>query len=146
MIRFHRRRYRARYTVALGLVLIPIFACTSVFESGDERADAANVFVTGTSTEPLMLILSNDFDTQPGDGGAVGVTLLSADTFTVNLPAPVERSYSFDESDRFLARLVNPDTASTADVHMRVLLDSDEVYNQQATLLDAELEFVFVYN
>lgn len=146
MIPFHRRRNPVFHASALGLVLVPIFACTSVFESGDKRADAANVFVTGTSTEPLMLILSNDFDTQPGDGGAVGVTLLSADTFTVNLLAPVERSYPFDGSDRFLARLINPDTFNAVDVHMRIFLDSDEVYNQQANLLDAELEFVFVYD
>ncbi|MGH7503680.1 MAG: hypothetical protein ACREL7_18295 [Longimicrobiales bacterium] len=129
---------------ALALILTgSTAACDSLLDTTPDYAEFAHVRVTGSSDVPLKLVLSNNFTALPDDDGEIVVSLIDADTQVIDLP--IDESYPLGEGLRILARLINPDTAVTATIHMRVFLDDDEVYSQQATMRDASLEYYFAY-
>jgi hypothetical protein len=126
------------------LILITAAAgCGSILDTTEDLADNANIFVTGTSPVPLQLIVSSDYTAIENSEGRFDVTLIRADTIQVGLP--YERREPISERARIFVRLTQPDSTVTADVRLRILLDDREVYNVQATLRDASLEYLFAY-
>ena len=140
-------RQRARPGGALAAVAMILVAsttaCDSLLDTSQDYAELAHVRVTGSSAVPLKLVLSNDFIRNVNDQGQVTVSLVTADTQVVSLP--IDASMPLGNNLRILARLINADTAVTATIHMRVFLDDEEVYSQQATMRDASLEYYFTY-
>jgi hypothetical protein len=133
-----------RSTVALPFILAAsTAACDSLLGTDQDYAELAHVTVTGSSTVPLKLVLSNDFTALPDEDGEIIVSIINADTQTVSLP--INATYPLGDRLRILVRLINPDSMVTATVHMRISLDNDEVYSQQATMRDATLEYYFAY-
>jgi hypothetical protein len=118
-------------------------ACGSLLDTTQDYAELAHIRVTGSSAVPLTLVLSNDFTATADNEGGTTIAVISADTQVVQLP--IDATYPLGSRLRILARLVNPDTVVTATIHMRVFLDDQEVYSQQADMLDASLEYYFRY-
>jgi len=138
----------ARRAVALMVTLIVstlAAGCDSLLDTSRDLAEEAQVLVTGTSPVPLRVILSNNFtNIQNPDDGTITTQLIIADTFDLTLP--IDHRYSLGNNARIFVRVWQPDSAQTADVLMRVLLDGErEVYEQRATLRDAYLEYTFTY-
>lgn len=132
------------FAAAPALILIAAAAgCSSILDTTEDLADNANIFVTGTSPVPLQLIVSADYTAVQNEQGRFDVTLISADTFQI--APPHERSKPISDKGRIFVRLTQPDSTVTADVRLRILLDDREVYNVQATLRDASLEYLFAY-
>lgn len=118
--------------------------CDSLLSTEREFAENARVVVTGNSPIPLKLVLSNQFVAVPDPTtGQVTISLVLADT--VDLALPIERTYPLGDGRRILVRLINTDGTQDATVRMRVFLDDDEVYNEQAILRNAYLEYTFSY-
>ncbi len=122
-----------------------VAGCDSLLSTDDGLAETARVIVTGTSPVPLVIITSNQYTAVTNQAtGNLNVSLLTADSVPVT-SLPFDRTYPIGDQYRFYVRFGYPDTARTADIQMRVLLDTKEVYNQRATIRDGWLEYVFVY-
>jgi hypothetical protein len=132
------KRNRAR---AIAIAMMLGTAGCNVFASEPDRVEQARVIIDGTTPVPLTLVTSGNFIVQ-NDSSTFEpvVTLFLADTASLQLP--YESMYSMGEYERFLVRLINPDTA-TATVRMRVLVDGRLEYDQSATMSDASMQFVF---
>jgi hypothetical protein len=124
---------------------VTLTGCSSVLGSDQAAfADEARVIITGESGVPLQLLTTTDFvASRDPETGELVPTILTTDT-TILATLPHDQVYTVTGWDRFLAKLVNPDTAVTATIQMRVLMDGREVFNQRATMRDASLAF-FVY-
>lgn len=114
-----------------------------VLNSDEDHPEEARVIVTGSSPVPLLLITSTQFvfDIDPATGDRTARALV-ADTSTISLP--VDRTYAFGNSNRFLVRVANPDLDQTASVQVRLLIDGKEVFNDAATMRDAALQYTYV--
>ncbi len=133
------RTARLLCTAALAALLS---GCSSLIESEQRLVKNARVTVSGTSPTPMRLITSTNFTaTRNFETGSLTVNYITADTVMITLP--LDQSYSFGQSDRFVVKLVNGDANSTASVDMRVYLDGEEKYRQGATMTNSSLEFVF---
>lgn len=141
-MRFNVRPGRV-LAVAAMIVAGSTAACDSLLDTSQEYAELAHVRITGTSDVPLKLVMSNNFIRNTNNQGQITISLVTADTQVVSLP--INATMPLGDNLRILARLINSDTAVTATIHMRVFLDEDEVYNQQATMRDASLEYYFTY-
>lgn len=120
-------------------------ACDLLSEPKDPgRVERATVEVTGESPVPLLMVTSTVFsigiDEEVGDQVIV---ISEADTVEVQ-QLPYQRTVSLAPTYRILFRLVNPDDQHEANVRMRVRLGDDVVYDQQATLKNASLQFSHV--
>jgi hypothetical protein len=128
----------------LSLLTLPLLACDGIFNIRDRRPDQARVVVTGQSPVPLRLVLSTNFTAEYNfETGIWDVNLITAEEY--DLPLPIEQTIQLT-TDRFFARLINPSTEEQATVHMEVFFDGRQWYNQQATLVDSQLEFLHVFN
>jgi hypothetical protein len=137
---------RGRTGIPSAIVLFALTAsaaCDSVLDSTIDPPDHAEVTVDGSSPVPLRLILSSRFiGIRNPDTGRWDITLHDADTVEVT-ELPITRGHDLNETGVFFAFLGNPDPDETATVHMRVRIDGQEVYSQQATMRDASIEYVF---
>jgi hypothetical protein len=127
------------------ILVLALTACGSLLEADNRRIDEARVTVTGTTPVPMKLIVSSLFDASRNPAtGEVFVNFLESDTLTV-VP-PFEQKITFTApSDRFVARLMNADSTSTADIEMRVYIDGKEDFRQKATMKNSSLQYTF-YN
>jgi hypothetical protein len=120
--------------------------CNSVLDTSRGIPDRAEVTVTGTSSVPLRLLMSNRFTATWNEQDARwAVSLLAADTTTIT-SLPVTRTLPLNEFGVFFVRLTQPDLDATADIEMTVRMDGDQVYVQRAALTDASLEYVWFTN
>lgn len=124
------------------ILIVAAAGCSSLLDTTEELPDNARVFVTGTSPVPLELILSNEFTAIENNEGKFDVTPVVADTFTIT--PPFERNHPIKQTGRIFVRLTQADSTVEASIRLRVLLDSKEVYNTQAMLRNASLEYLFV--
>lgn len=131
--------------VASLVLLLATAACDALFTTDDDVADNALVVVTGTSPGPLEIILSNQFlPVQDAQSSDITFALLDADTLV--LSPPISETYPMGPNLRYFVRVTNPDTASTADLNIRVLLDGkDEVYNVNVSLKNSSTEYTYTY-
>ena len=142
-----RPRRRAFSAAAAALVIaFPAAACDLVSgPSRPERAEEASIDVTGESPVPLLLVTSKVwgfvYDETTGEEQLV---LSEADTAEIELP--YQRTIPLAPTYRILFRLSNPDTAQDASVRMRVRLDDDVVFDEQATMRNASLQFSHAYH
>ena len=132
------------YMIALAVVL-PAFlsTCNAIVHTESQIAGTARILVTGTSSTPLVLITSMDFEAQrSSETGQVGVTAINgADTASITVP--FDKSYAFNGSDRLFIRLANSDQATSAAIRLRLLVDGNVIVDQQATLLDSAIQFTY---
>lgn len=137
-----------RRPAALG-VLLPILTlvaagCNSVLDTSQDYADRARVVVTGTNTGPLKLVTSTNWlhvtNTDNGE-----TTIVIGDSAVYDITLPVDTSFAFTNSRRFLVRVVNTDTAETADVRLRVYLDEELVTDQATTIKATPMQFSWRY-
>jgi hypothetical protein len=77
----------------------------------------------------------------PAAGGGLDVSYLLADTTEINLP--YEQSYNFGRTDRFVVKLANGDSESTATIDLRVFLDGEQWDRAQGNMKDSSIELVF---
>jgi hypothetical protein len=122
-------------------MLLVAGACSSLLETEAHTIRNGRVTVTGTSPVPMLLITSTNFTATRAENGSLLVDYVAADTAVITLP--FDRSYSFGQTDRFVVKLANSDSDTTADIEMRVFTDGSESYRQRATMKDSSLEFVF---
>ena len=137
---------RSNRSVWLGILLAIAVStgCGSLFETGQDRAETARIRVTGTSTAPLQLILSNQFSAVPDlSTGQLVTVFAAADTFELQLP--IDESYPMGVAERIFVRLLQPDSTRDVDLTMRIHLDNREVYQQRSVLRGTFLEYQFTY-
>lgn len=133
---------RAIAPLIVPTALIAVAGCDSLLGT-DQAAFAAEarVLLDGTSPVPILLVTSTNFRAGIDDEtGEVVTDLIAADTVVLTT-IDVDETYDIFGADRFLVRVANPDENETATIHLRVLLDGREVYNQHATMRDASLEY-----
>jgi hypothetical protein len=141
---FRMKGRRTHAALWFGLFVLLGAGCDSLFDTSQDRAENARVRVTGTSPIALQLILSNQFVNVPDPTTGQFVTqLVAADTFDLQLP--IDRSYPLGDAERIFVRLTQPDSMQEAHITMRIHLDDREVYQQEATLRNASLEYTFTY-
>jgi hypothetical protein len=92
----------------------------------------------------MKIIVSTQFTAVRGSDGNLVATILQADTIS-SVTFPHDRRHNIKGRDRFLVRLMNSDSESTATIQMRVFLDNNEVFNQRATMKDSYLESISYY-
>lgn len=134
-------------TLALGIGIVTLIGtgCDSLLGSGRPRfADRARVIIEGDTPVPLTVVTSTRFIAVRSEGGSYVSTLILADTVTLD-SLPYDQVHGISGADRFLVRLINPDSTVTATIHMRVRLDDNEVFNQRATMRAASLESISFY-
>lgn len=112
--------------------------------SRPERADEARIEVTGSSPVPLLLVTSKDW----GEGvdeltGERIVVLFQADT--TQFDPPHQATVRLAPLYRVLFRVINPDSAKDATIRMRVRLDDEVVFDEEATMRAASLEYSYSY-
>jgi hypothetical protein len=107
-------------------------------------ADEARVLITGDSPVPMKIIVSTQFTAIRDINGNLVPTILQADTIS-SVTFPHDRRHNIKGRDRFLVRLMNADSESTATIQMRVFLDENEIFNQRATMKDSYLESISYY-
>ena len=138
---------RLQQLLFIAVIVSIAAACGDLFGS-DQAAFArtARVIVANEASTPLVLVTSTKFviRTDPVTGAQEVVFTGPADTTRFSA-ANFDQSYDIFGADRFLARLINPDSVVTATVTLRVRLDEREVYSQRATMRDAYLQYTNFY-
>jgi hypothetical protein len=133
-----------RRSIVLAGIVAFSAACDGLLGTSDRRPNEARVVVTGTSPVPLRLITSTRFSAQPNiDTGMYDVTFNTFDS--VDLPLPIDRTFRLD-TDRFVVRLLHPDTETEATVRLEVFFDGRLAYSQEAVLVDSFVDFIQVFN
>jgi hypothetical protein len=138
----HRSGWRP-FSVAGAALAITLATAACDFGFGPARRgrpDAATIQVSGESPVPLVLVTSKEWRVELDDEtGQQRIVLSKADT--VELELPYQRTVALAPTYRILFRLINPDADHDANVRMRVSLDEDVVFDQQATLRNAALQY-----
>lgn len=108
--------------VAMGAALTG--GCDALFGTGPDVPREALVEVEAEATEPLLLVVSKEFEIfYDVEEGAFVTILEAADTTTLETAAlPFTVRHDLQPENRFLARVVNP-AADTAQVRLVVRLD-----------------------
>ncbi|SRR5690606_8370084 len=128
------------------MIIFSTAGCDLLSDPSDsDRAEEASIEVTGDSPVPLLVVASKvwgiTLDEETGDRQII---ISEADTAEVELP--YQQTIGLAPTYRILFRVINPDTEQDASIRMRVLLDSDVVFDQQATLRNASLQFSHSYH
>ena len=133
-----------RGAVAIG-ALIAVGACDSTTDP-DLKPTRAGISVTGSSTVPLRLVVSTDFDefVDPVDGTR-GQSFISADTLTIST-LPYQSSVQLTDLGKIVVDLSNA-SATEATVRLRVELDSgQQPYDREAIMSQGgALRYVFSF-
>jgi hypothetical protein len=140
--RIHRRIARAGATLALVLAL---GACDSILGTSDGLPANAFIDVTGSSAVPMRVVMSNNFFASwDAQNGRYNIDLIAADTLTFDVP--LSHTFPLNRAPGFYVVLANTDTETTANVRLRVRMDRTTVFDQQAAMRDARLEYVYFHN
>ena len=137
-----RRSGLFRWSGMLGLLATGALAgCDAILTSEAGLADQVAVSVTGSAAVPLLLITSTNFLAEYDRlTDQWQVSLTRSDTVRIT-SLPFAQTRNIRGRDRYLVRLVNPDSAVTVDVGLEVRLDGKLVYTERAFLRDASLEY-----
>jgi len=141
-----RSGWRAFSIAAAAFITSLTTACDLLSDPTDRRrAEEATLELTGESPVPLLVVMSKEwgigFDEESGEQVFI---LSKADT--VETEVPYQRTVSLAPTYRILFRVINPDSEHEADVRMRVLLDDDVVYDQQAALRGTALQYSHAFH
>jgi hypothetical protein len=138
------RRIRTAGGLAGLAVAFALVGCNGLLDTQRESYTTARVQVTGTSPVPLLLTTSDQFQTVQDPGtGFITTQMLSADT-TIIGTLPFDSTVSLGQFNQFLLRLINPDTARTADIRLIIRLDDKkEAYNVGAKVTGAYLQYTY---
>jgi hypothetical protein len=128
------------------VITFPTAACDLTSgPSRRDRADEASIDVTGESPVPLLLVTSKEWGiTLDEETGEEQIVLSKADTAEIELP--YQRTVALAPTYRILFRLTNPDADRDASIRMQVRMDGEVVYDRQATLRNASLQYSHAYH
>lgn len=137
-------RRRAGVSALLSALVLAAVGCDGLLDTGREVRTSARIQVSGTSPVPLILMTSDQFlGVQDPTTGQIVTQILVADSLIIDR-LPVDTTYSLGQYNRFLVRLINPDTAATALVRMIIRLDDEEeVYDVEARVTGAYIEYTY---
>ncbi|MEJ2678809.1 MAG: hypothetical protein P8174_07015 [Gemmatimonadota bacterium] len=126
------------WKVVLGALMVLIGAAGCDWSTAPPKPPAeAHVQVTGAG--PLLIITSKAFDRPYNDSTqGLSTVLYQADTITSSLP--FDSTYAVAPADRFLVRVVNPDSVPR-DMRLQVSFDGNTKYDHSATLNSTSVEF-----
>lgn len=143
LYRFGFLSKRVATAAALALTLMVVGAC-SLSTSADNQPTSAVINITGTTPNPLKLIISTDFFEQLNTGtGAYTPILVTSDT--VLITPPYNNTVNISATGSIYVELYQPEVEA-ATVNMKVDLDNGEGFEQNATLSDkAQLIYYFVF-
>jgi hypothetical protein len=117
-------------------------ACSELLETEQHFISNGRVTVTGTAPVPLILITSSNFTaTEDPLTGERTINFVTSDTTTLTLP--FDRTYSFGRTDRFLVKVANSDSTSTATVVLSVFLDGVEDLRQGLTMQNSSYQYLY---
>lgn len=138
-------RYGWMRGVAVAGAMVALAACDTSTDP-DVKPTRADVTVTGSTTVPLRLIVSTDFDEFFDQAsGARGQSFNSADTLTITT-LPYQNTVPLSDLGKVVVDLSNPSDVE-ATVRLRVEMDSgQEPYDRQAIMSQGgALRFVFSF-
>ncbi len=110
---------------------------------GTDRPSEAQVIIDGDADATVNVITSQNFFMGFSDEMGTDVSFVEADTVVVNLP--FDETYDLRPSAWFAVRLTAPED-QTPEVHMRVLLDGSERFNQSGVLEDQHMQYFVTHN
>jgi len=128
------------------LLAMALAGCSSILDSSGIYPDEAKVTVSGSTPVPIRIITSNNFvGVWNPEAVKWDVTFNAADTAIVTT-LPFNRTTPLRDTGVFFVRVTNPDLDATASIDLRVQIDDNDAYRQEATLRDASIEYVFYVN
>lgn len=116
----------------------------NILDDDQDLPDIARVEITGSSPEPLELVVSDNFERVANvDQGARYTVLVQADTSLVQ--PDFTKDYDIEGTHRFYVRLTNH-SDEVAQVLLSVAFDGEVSYSQRANLSEGgALEFSEVF-
>ncbi len=146
MSKLHPRPARLIPPVLGSLLALLVLSACDILGADNEIPREARVLVSGSASNELLVVTSNNFSHVPDAGGNPVVVLQNSDTVYIDPAAVHDEIYDIAPANAFYAELTNPDT-TTAIVTMRVWVDGDLEYEQvDFTLVDQSLSFSRSYN
>ncbi len=129
----------------LGVALMAAGGC-DLLTSTDVNPEEIRVLVESEGSDDVQLVLGDVFFLGGVDeeGGAVTVTLISADTALVSLP--YDQSFPLAPSFQFYVLALTDSLTTPREIRVRVLVDGDSRYDKTGTLGEEEFEFVYNFN
>lgn len=137
-----RSFYFRRTVTGATIVFLAVLAGGCGVLGVDEPGDSASVTISGDSTVPLRLVMSNNFiQVFNSQSSEITVSLLGSDTVEINdLPYTVD--YGMAGNLRFFLRLINPDTIAV-NVRIQVRIDNVEPYDVTTSLTASQHEYTY---
>jgi hypothetical protein len=136
------QRLAARYTLAASLLVLVaggVAGCGLLLE--DTRPETVRLEVTLPDGEAATLVASQAF-TADFTVDVPVVRVVEGDT--LHLDGPLAETYDIERSQRFLARVLVPDSLAGT-VRMRAFVDGRDRYDEMATGGDSLLQFIYFY-
>ncbi len=132
-----------RLTAALAaLIVIGSSGCD--FMLGTDRPESARVVLDGTVPNGIDVVTSQEFFRGfSEDGSGSELAFLQADTASVTLP--FDETYQLGASGWFAVRVLPPE-GDTARVHLRVIVDGSERFNETATLAGQYIQYFMTHH
>ncbi len=117
-----------------------------LLDDDQQLPGVARVEITGTSPEPLELVVSDNFERVADfDQGTRYTRVIQADTSLVELESDFVMEYDIEGTHRFYVRLTNH-SLEVAQVLLSVAFDGEVGYSQRASLSEGgALEFSEVF-
>lgn len=129
----------------LGFTVISMAGC-DLLTNTDVNPEQIRVRVESPGAGDLQLVLGDRFFLGGVDdeGGAVSVTLISADTVLVS--PPYDQSFELAPSFQFYVLALTDSTTTPQEIRIQVLVDGDSRYDKTGTLGEEDFEFVYNFN
>jgi len=130
--------------VLLTILTLIAAGCNSILDTSQDYAENARVVITGTADAPLKMVTSTNWF--PAQNTNTGEDLiLMTDSAVYDITLPVDTTFKFTSTHRFLVRIINTDTTQGADLRLRVYLDNDLKTDQTTTVKSIPMQFSWRY-
>lgn len=131
--------------VLLGVAVLGATGC-DLLTNSDVNPEEIRVRVESEGGDDLQLVLGDRFFLGGVDdeGGAISVTLISADTTLVS--PPYDQSFPLAPSFQFYVLALTDSMATPQQIRIEVLVDGDSRYDKTGVLGEDEFEFVYNFN
>lgn len=136
------RPHLPRAGVAFVALLLVSAGCSSISDTDDDPPETARVLFEGSAPVPLEVVASTNFTRFTDQFGETIVELHASDTLEAS--PPFDQTWSMTGTNvGFYIQVRNPDS-EVADIRLRVFIDGEKRYDQEAEMADASLAWVFV--
>jgi hypothetical protein len=140
-----RPRLRSIAAILVLTLALTAAGCDWLMQAEYGFASEARIRITGNTTVPLHLVTSTNYTTSRNPvTGTTTTNLFLADTTFFDV-LPIDRRFDLRGRDRFLVRVVNPDSIA-ASVQLLVELDGKLVYTENAVIRDASLQYTTYFD